>query len=84
MKLIKSILAVIKKMKKFSNKKIIFSINVVFEKWKTVSSIKLEIQDAVDISSSIIILSNNRLSKFLPLIRQGVDGYMIQEEDMKY
>ena len=43
MKLIKSILTVVKKMKGFSDKEIIFLINVVFEKQRTVSFIKFEI-----------------------------------------
>ena len=68
-KLIKSILAVVKEMKGFSDREIIFPINIVFEKWRTVSFIKLGIQDVVDISSSIAIFSNNRLLRFLSLIR---------------
>ena len=43
MKFIKSILAVMKEMEGFSDKEIIFSINVVFEKQRTVLFIKLEI-----------------------------------------
>ena len=65
MKLIKSILTVMKKMKRFSDKKIIFSINVILEKWKTVLFIKFEIQNVIDISSLIAILSNNRFLRFL-------------------
>ena len=68
-KLIKSILAVMKKMKGFSNKEIIFSINVVFEKWKTVLFIKLEIQNTVDISNLITIFNNNEFLRFLLLIK---------------
>ena len=68
-KFIKSILAVIKKMKEFSDREITFLINVVFKKQRIILSIKLEIQNAVDISSLIIILSNNRLLRFLLLIR---------------
>ena len=83
-KLIKSILAVVKKMKEFSDKEIIFLINVVLEKWRTVSFIKLGIQDTVDISSLIIILNNNRLLRFLSLIRQGVSNYMTQKENIEY
>ena len=83
-KFIKSILAVVKKIKRFSDKKIIFSINILFEKWRTVSFIKFEIQDVIDISNSIAIFSNNRLSKFLLLIRQEVSSYMIQKGSMKY
>ena len=84
MKLIKSILTVVEEMKGFSDREITFSINVVLEKQRTVSSIKLGIQNAVDISSSITILSNNRLSRFLSLIRQEVSGYMAQKGGMKY
>ena len=43
MKFIKSILTVVKKMKEFLNREIIFLINIIFEKWKTVLFIKLEI-----------------------------------------
>ena len=42
-KLIKSILAVVEEMEGFSDREIIFPINVVFEKWRTILSIKLEI-----------------------------------------
>ena len=83
-KLIKSIITVVKKMKEFLNKEIIFSINVVFKKWKTVLSIKLGIQNVVDISSLIAILSNNEFLRFLPLTRQGISGYMVQERGMEY
>ena len=84
MKLIKSILTVVKKMKEFSDREITFSINVVFEKWKIVSFIKIEIQDVVDISSLITILNNNRLSRFLLLTRQEIDGYVTQKEGIEY
>ena len=43
MKFIKSILAVVKEMKEFSGREIIFSINVVFKKQRTVLFIKFEI-----------------------------------------
>ena len=84
MKLIKSILAVVKEMKGFSNREIIFSINVIFEKQRTVSSIKFKIQDLIDISNLITILSNNRFLRSLLLIRQEVSSYMAQKEDIEY
>ena len=84
MKFIKSILTVMKKMEGFSDKKIIFSINVVFEKQRAVSFIQLEIQDTVNILSLIAIFSNNGLSRFLPLTRQGVSDYITQKGDMEY
>ena len=71
-------------MERFSGREITFSIDVVLKKQRTVSFIKLGIQDTVDISSSIIILSNNGLLRFLLLTRQGVSGYVTQEEGMKY
>ena len=83
-KFIKSILAVVKKMKEFSNKEIIFLINIVFEKQKIVLSIKLEIQNTVDISNLIIIFNNNELLKFLPLIKQEIDDYITQKGNIKY
>ena len=84
MKFIKSILAVVEEMKGFLNREITFPINVVLEKWRTVLSIKFGIQNTIDIPNSIIILSNNRLLRFLPLVRQGVGGYMAQERGMEY
>ena len=83
-KLIKSILTVVKKMEEFLDKEITFPINVVFEKWRTVLSIKLEIQNTVDILSLITILSNNGFLRFLLLIRQRVNNYMTQKEGIKY
>ena len=71
-------------MKGFPDTEITFSINVVFEKQRTVLFIKFGTQDVVDISSLIVILSNNRLSRFLPLARQGVSGYIAQEGGMEY
>ena len=84
MKFIKSILAVVKEIEEFSDKKITFLIDVIFEKQRTVSFIKFEIQNAVDIPSLIIIFSNNRLLKFLLLIRQGVSDYVAQQGGMEY
>ena len=84
MKFIKSILAVMKEMEEFSNKKITFSINVIFEKQRTVSFIKFEIQNAVDILNLITILSNNGFLRFLSLIRQEIDDYVAQKKGIKY
>ena len=84
MEFIKSILAVVEKMKGFPNREITFSINIVLEKQRTVSSIKFRIQDTVDISSLIAIFSNNGLSRFLLLARQRVSDYMAQEGGMEY
>ena len=69
MKFIKSILTVVEKMKGFPDKEITFLINIVFKKQRTVSFIKFEIQNTVDISSSIVIFSNNELLRFLLLTR---------------
>ena len=84
MKFIKSILTVVKEMKKFSNREIIFLIDVVLEKGKTVLFIKLGIQNVIDISSLIAIFSKNRLLRFLLLTRQKVSDYMTQKKDMEY
>ena len=84
MKLIKSILTVVKKMKGFSDKEIIFLINVVLKKWRTVLFIKLEIQNVIDILSLIAILSNNGFLRFLLLTRQRVSGYVAQKGGIEY
>ena len=84
MKLIKSILTVVEKMKGFPDKEITFPIDVILKKQRIISSIKLEIQNVVDIPSLITILSNNELSRFLLLARQEVSDYMTQEGGMEY
>ena len=68
-KFIKSILAVMKKMERFSDREITFLINVIFKKQKTVSFINFKIQNVIDILNLIVIFSNNRLLRFLLLIR---------------
>ena len=73
-----------KKMKGFSDREIIFLINVVFEKQRAVLFIQFEIQNAVDILNSITILSNNELLRFLLLIKQRIDDYMTQKGGMEY
>ena len=69
MKFIKSILTVVKKMEGFPGREITFSIDVVLKKQRTALFIKLEIQNAVDISSLIAILSNNGFLRFLLLTK---------------
>ena len=73
-----------KKMEGFPDKKITFLINVVLKQQRTVSFIKFEIQDVIDIPSSIAILNNNGLSRFLPLTRQRVSDYIAQKKGMEY
>ena len=84
MKLIKSILAVVKEMKEFPNREITFLINVVLKKQRIVLFIKLEIQNVIDISNLIAILNNNELLRFLLLTKQGIGDYVAQKENMKY
>ena len=61
-----------------------FLINVIFEKQRTVSFIKLEIQNTVDILNLITIFNNNRLLRFLLLIRQEVSDYVAQKGGIEY
>ena len=84
MKLIKSILTVVKKIKEFPDRKTIILINIIFEKQRTVSFIKLEIQNTVNIPSLITIFNNNRLIRFLPLIKRKVSSYITQKSDIEY
>ena len=83
-KLIKSILTVVKKMKEFPNREIIFLINVIFKKQRTVLFIKLEIQNVINILNSITILSNNKLLRFLLLTKQKINDYVTQKGSIKY
>ena len=71
-------------MKEFLNKEITFLINVVFKKQRVVLSIKFKIQNVIDILSLITIFSNNRLLRFLLLIRQKVSGYIVWKEGIEY
>ena len=84
MKLIKSILTVVKEIKGFPDREITFSINVVLKKQRTVLFIKLEIQNVIDISNLITIFSNNRLLKFLLLTKQEISNYITQKRNVEY
>ena len=55
----------------------LFSIDIIFEKSRNITSIKLEIQNAIDISNSFIIFNDHELAKYLNLIKQRIDNYII-------
>ena len=69
MKLIKSFLTIVNEVERFSSRKIFFSINIIFEERQTISPIKFEVQNTIDISSSFAILSYDRFARFLTLAR---------------
>ena len=68
-KLIKSFLTIVNEVERFSSRKISFSINIIFEERQTISPIKFEVQNMIDISSLFIILSYDRFMRFLTLVR---------------
>ena len=68
-KLIKSFLTIVNKVKRFSSKKISFSINIIFEERQTISPIEFKVQNTIDIPSSFTILSYDWFARFLTLAR---------------
>ena len=68
-KLIKSFLTIVNEVERFSSRKISFSINIIFEERQTISPIKFEVQNMIDISSLFTILSYDQFMRFLTLVR---------------
>jgi len=80
---IECLFTIIQKIERFSSRKVIFSINVILkQKWVT-ASIILEVQYAVYISESFIILNNNKFLRFLMLIWKKITCDITQKNDMK-
>ena len=69
MELIKSFLTIVNEVERFSSRKISFSIDIIFEERRTISPIKFEVQNTIDIPSSFTILSYDRFTRFLTLAR---------------
>ena len=69
MKLIKSFLTIVNEVERFSSRKISFSIDIIFEKWQTISPIEFKVQNTIDIPSSFAILSYDQFVRFLTLAR---------------
>ena len=67
--LIKSFLTIVNKVERFSSRKISFPIDIIFEEWRTISPIKFEVQNTIDIPSLFAILSYDRFARFLTLAR---------------
>ena len=77
------LMSIIDQIKRFSNKKMIFSIHIIFEKRKIVSIIQFEIDDVIYVSDTFIIFDDDEFSKLLNLIEQRIDNHMIQKNNMK-
>ncbi len=80
---IERLLIIIQKMKRLLSRKVIFSINVILEQKWIITFIILEVQYAVYISKSFIILDDNEFLKFLMLTWKKITCNMIQKNDMK-
>ena len=76
-KIIYNFLTIVDEIKKFSNWIVFFLIDIIFEKNRNITSIEFEIQNAIDILSSFIIFNNHELAKYLNLIKQKIDSYII-------
>ena len=70
-------------MKKFSNREMIFSIDIILKKRRIITSINFEIENAIHISSTFVILDNDELARFLTLIKQKVVDHMIKKSSVK-
>ena len=76
MKIIYDFLTVVDEIEKFSSWIVLFSIDIILEKNRNITSIELEVQNAIDISSSFIIFDDHELAKCLNLIKQKIDNYI--------
>ena len=82
-KFIESFLTIVYKMKKFSNREMIFSIDIILKKRRIITSINFEIENAIHISSTFVILDNDEFARFLTLIKQKVVDHMIKMSNVK-
>ena len=82
-KFIESFLTIVYKMKKFSNREIIFSIDIILKKRRIITSINFEIKNAIHISSMFVIFDNDELARFLTLIKQKIVDHMIKKSNVK-
>ncbi len=60
-----------------------FLVDIVLKQRRIEMSITFEVQNAINISRSFVILGNNRFTKFLALFKQRIDGDMIDKSSMK-
>ena len=82
-KFIESFLTIVYKMKKFLNREMIFSIDIIMKKRRIITSINFEIENAIHISSTFVILDNDELARFLTLIKQRIIDHMIKKSSVK-
>ena len=82
-KFIENFLTIIYKMKEFSSREMIFSIDIILKKRRIITSINFEIENAIHISNTFIILDNDEFARFLTLIKQKVVDHMIKKSSVK-
>ena len=82
-KFIESFLTIVYKMKEFSNREIIFSIDIILKKKRIITSINFELENAIHISNTFVILDNDELARFLTLIKQKVVDHKIKKSSVK-
>ena len=82
-KFIESFLTIVYKMKEFSNREMIFSIEIILKKRRIITSINLEIENAIHISNTFVILDNDELARLLTLIKQRIVDHMIKKSSVK-
>ena len=75
-KIIYNFLTIVDKIKKFLNWIMFFSIDIIFKKNRNITSIKFEIQNAINILNSFIIFNNYKFAKCLNLIKQKINNYI--------
>ena len=82
-KFIESFLTIVYKMKEFSSREMIFSIDIILKKRRIITSINFEIENAIHISSTFVILDNDELARFLTLIKQRIVDHIIKKSNVK-
>ena len=76
-------LIIVQKIERFSNKEIIFSINIVFEQNKAKISIIFKVQNTINILRFFVIFNDNRFTKFLTLSKKRIDSNIINKNSIK-
>jgi len=77
------LLTIVQKIKRFSNKEIIFLVDIVLKQKRAKTSITFEVQNAINILRFFVIFNNNRFTRFLTLFRQRIDTNIIDKNSIK-
>lgn len=77
--IIEGLLTIVDQMKWFPCWEMAFPIHIVFDEWRGVTTVKLGVEDGIDIPGALAILGDDGRVRFLTLARQGVVSRMAEE-----